>query len=49
MYKHRWELDQALATADSSWRDPHDSVSRKHVTAFRELRHRLHEIFQAKR
>jgi len=49
MYKHRWELDEALATADSSWRDPHDSVSRKHVTAFRELRHRLHEIFRAKR
>jgi len=46
MFQHRWELDQALAAADSSWREPPGSAPRKQVTAFREMRERLHEIFR---
>ena len=35
MFEHRWELDQALAAADSSWREPPDTSPRKQATAFR--------------
>jgi inorganic phosphate transporter, PiT family len=49
MYQHRWELDQALANADSSWRELPPTAPRKQVTAFRDLRHKLHELFRVKR
>jgi inorganic phosphate transporter, PiT family len=48
-FEHRWELDRALAAADTSWSDPPETVPRKHVTAFRQLRGRLYEIFRVKR
>jgi PiT family inorganic phosphate transporter len=46
VFQHRWELDQALVLADSSWREPRDATLRKQITAFRLLRDRLHEIFR---
>lgn len=49
VFHHRWELDQALAASDSSWREPPETSSRKQVTAFRHLRGRLHDIFGKKR
>ena len=49
MFQHRWELDQALAVTDSSWREPPDSAPRKQVAAFREVRSRLHDIFRTRK
>jgi PiT family inorganic phosphate transporter len=45
-FEHRWTLDQALARADSSWREPTGTLPRKHVIAFLQLRERLYEIFR---
>jgi PiT family inorganic phosphate transporter len=46
IFEHRWELDQALVTADSSWGEPAGTSPRKQSAAFRQLRERLHEIFR---
>ncbi len=47
MFQHRWELDQALALADSSWREPREPNFRKQIAALRQLRDRLHTLFRA--
>jgi inorganic phosphate transporter, PiT family len=49
IFEHRWELDRALADADTSWSYPPETVPRKQVIAFRHIHSRLYEIFRAKR
>jgi inorganic phosphate transporter, PiT family len=49
IFEHRWELDKALASADSTWKEPPEIAPRKQITAFRQLRSQLHEIFRMKK
>ncbi len=46
IFEHRWELDRALAEADSSWGELAGPSPRKQSAAFRQLQHRLYEIFR---
>jgi len=45
-FEHRWKLDRALAQADSSWLEYAGMQPRKQITALRQLRSRVYEIFR---